>query len=67
MTKQQLSLYIQREIARIAQQQYEDPRQSLTYITGFLSAQLAEAALQDSHALDRFKHSIEIVEQRISK
>ncbi len=65
MTKQQLVAYIQRELADLARLQHTEPQTAYAYMNGFLIAQLAEAAIQDSNTLHRLRKNITRAKQRI--
>lgn len=57
--KQKLINYIRAELLELSTNLYpNDPHRQMLYQIGFMQAQLSEAILRDSHALDRFRSAI---------
>jgi hypothetical protein len=59
MTKDQLQEYIQTNVSTLAAGKYANKHDQLYYTVGFLIAQLAEAAYNDSHTLYKFRDTVE--------
>ena len=58
--------YIQREVSAVAKQKYPDDLQlQWIYISGFITAQLAQAVENDNRVISQFKEAVQSAKDKL--